>query len=280
MSPKAKARRGAAQKAPAKKSATKKAAKKVVKKQASARSRAAELRVERFISNYLIHFNGAQAARDAGFSALTARQQASMLLARPEVQERVREAHEAYLRRNEATQDMVLARMLAKATADPRALTELHRGCCRYCWGKGNQYQYKPSELREARAEWERAEAERQAKGLAPSVFDEGGGVGYNPKNAPNPECPECFGDGEQRVVFKDTRDLPPDAAMLYEGVEVTQHGLKVRISSPTDALLHVGKHLGMFAQKLKHVGGDEGDTPVEVGVVVVPPKAEPDDNG
>jgi len=271
LSPQAKAGRGAAKKAPAKKKPAKKAAKRAVPK-----VNAAELRIERFVSNYLMHFNGAKAARDAGFSADSARQQASMLLARPEIQARVREAQDAYLAKNEATKEMVLARMLAQATADPRAISELHRGCCRYCWGKDNLYQYKPSELREARAKWEAEATAGEGQGPPPE-FDEGGGVGYNPKNDPNPACPECFGDGVERVVFKDTRDLPPDVAMLFEGVEVTQHGLKVRTSSPTDALLNVGKHLGMFAQKLKHVGGDEDDEPVQVGVVVVPPKTDHD---
>lgn len=280
MSPKAKARRGAAKKAPAKKAAKKAAAKKPAKKvPAQSRVNAAEARLERFISSYLTHFNGAQAARDAGFSADSARQTASGLLARPEIQERVREAHEAYLKRNEATKDMVLARMLAKATADPRALTELHRGCCRYCWGRDHLFQYTPRELREAEAAHKQDNAARAAKGLEPLEFSEAGGTGYNPKNDPNPNCPECFGDGEQRVVFKDTRDLPPDAAMLFEGVEVTQHGLKVRISSPADALLNVGKHLGMFAQKIKHAGGDDDDEPVQFGMVVLPPK-QPEGDG
>lgn len=232
------------------------------------------------MSAYLVHFNGARAAREAGFSADSARQQASALLARPDIQARVREGHEAFLRRNEASKDMVLARMVAKATADPRELTELHRGCCRYCWGKDHQYQRTPREMREAKAQWAQEEAARQEKGLPPVPFDDQGGIGFNPKRDPHPDCPECFGDGEHRVVFKDTRDLPPDAATLFEGVEVTQHGLKVRISSPTEALLNVGRHLGMFAQKHKHVGGDEGDAPVEVGIVVVPSKDGQQDDG
>jgi phage terminase small subunit len=47
------------------------------------------------------------------------------------------------------TTELVLSRLQAIATADPRELTELHRGCCRYCWGTGNLFQRTPRELRE-----------------------------------------------------------------------------------------------------------------------------------
>ncbi|WP_202841975.1 terminase small subunit [Luteimonas saliphila] len=257
-----------------KRTAPAKRAAKATKKAAAKKVDAAALRLEQFVSAYLVHFNGARAAREAGFSPGSARQKASELLARPDVQERVQIAHAAFLARNEATKDMVLARMLAKATADPRALTELHRGCCRYCWGKGFRYQFTPQEDRERREQHAGENKVRRAEKKPPLPYNEEGGVGYNPRTDPNPRCPECFGDGKERVVFKDTRDLPPDAALLFEGVEVTQHGLKIRITSPTDALLNVGKHLGMFAQKVKHAGGDEGDAPVEVGVVMIPAKA------
>jgi phage terminase small subunit len=91
------------------------------------------------------------------------------------------------------------------------------------------------------------------------TAFDTAGGEGFNPKRDPNPSCPECWGDGDQRVVFKDTRDLSPAARLLFAGVEQTQNGLKVRTHSQPDALVNIGKHLGMFAKKVEHSGPDGG---------------------
>lgn len=220
-----------------------------------ARKSASELRIERFVAEYLIDYNGRRAAIASGYSPDRARQTASELLATPEVQQMVQARQEAVKAALGITQDVVLDRLASIATADPRELTELHRGCCRYCWGKDHLYQRTPKELRDDVAEWTRDELARQKDGLPQIPFNEAGGVGYNPKNDPNPDCPECFGDGAERVVFKDTRDLSPAARLLFAGIEQTQHGLKVRMHSQPEALLNIGKHLGMFANRVEHTG-------------------------
>lgn len=231
------------------------------------------LRIERFASEYLIDYNGHQAAIRTGFSPQSARYAASEMLAKPEVQALVSARQAELLAKNAATQEMVLERLTSIATADPRELSELHRGCCRFCWGKDNLYQRTPKEMRDDQAAWTAAKAAlKRGKTIAP--FDDAGGVGYNPKNDPNPKCPECFGEGQVRVVFKDTRDLSPAARLLYAGVEQTQHGLKVRTHCQKSALVDVGKHLGMFAQKHKFVAGEGDDEePAQVGFIVLPPK-------
>lgn len=179
------------------------------------------------------------------------------------MQARLQARREELIKDTGITPELVLGRLHAIGTADPRELTELHRCCCRYCWGKGNLYQRTPREMAEDRAAWEANEKEREAKQLPPGKpFSEAGGIGFNPKHDPNPDCPECFGDGESRVVFKDTRDLSPAARLLFAGVEQTQHGLKVRMHSQTDALVNIGKHLGMFTKTVELTGKDGG--PVE----------------
>jgi phage terminase small subunit len=235
------------------------ARKKPARKQVVKRQSKAELRLERFIAEYLIDLNGRQAAIRAGYSPDTARQTASELLAKPEAQALLRAAQEKVAAALGVSKEMVLDRLNAIATADPRELTELHRGCCRYCWGKRFLFQRTPREMREAKDNWMQDEAARQEKNLPAKAFDEAGGVGFNPKRDPNPACPECFGDGEERVVFKDTRDLSPGARLLFAGVEQTQHGLKIRTHSQPDALVNIGKHLGMFTSKHEHSGPGGG---------------------
>jgi phage terminase small subunit len=229
-----------------------------------------ELREDRFIAEYLVDYNGRQAAIRAGYAPQAARQTASELLAKPHVQAKLQAAQEKVLDGLGVTVDLVMSRLHAIATADPRELTELHRGCCRYCWGVDNLFQRTPREMREARANWEANEAAKQMKegAAAPVPFDEAGGIGYNPRRDPNPECPECFGDGEARAVLKDTRDLSPVARLLFAGVEQTQHGLKVRMHSQPDALVHIGKQLGMFTRKVEHSG--PGGSPIQQAHTVI----------
>lgn len=259
---------GARKAAPAKK--TSKAAKAAPKKQAKpVRTSKTERRVDRFIAEYLVDLNGRQAAIRAGYSPDTARQIASELLAKPEVQAAVEAKQKALIDSLGVTSELVLSRLHAIATADPRELSELHRGCCRYCWGKDHKFQRTPLEMREARAAWEAEQAKRQEEATeVAAAFDEAGGVGFNPKRDPNPDCPECWGDGEVRVVFKDTRDLSPAARLLFAGVEQTQHGLKLRTNSQPDALLNLGKHLGLFAKRVEHSGPGGGPIQQEHGAV------------
>ncbi|WP_046970319.1 terminase small subunit [Dyella japonica] len=233
------------------KTAARKAAKKAPQQHAVPRA-------DLFVLEYLKDMNGRQAAIRAGYSPISARQTASDLLATPEIQQKVAEAMAA---RSEATGiegQMVLDRFWAIATADPRDLIELHRVCCRYCYGKGHRYQRTPKEMNQAEREHKAlvAAAEKDAK---IGEFDPEGGIGFNPYRDPHPDCPECFGEGEERVVAKDTRDLSPAARLLYAGVKTTQHGLEIKTHDQVAALRDVGKHLGLFKEKVELTGKDGG---------------------
>jgi phage terminase small subunit len=80
----------------------------------------------------------------------------------------------------------------------------------------------------------------------------EKGGTGYHPGRNPHPECPECWGQGETRVIIKDTRSLSAGARMLFAGVKPTKHGPQVLLHSKLPALLKVGEQLGMWSDKLE----------------------------
>jgi phage terminase small subunit len=80
--------------------------------------------------------------------------------------------------------------------------------------------------------------------------FDELGGVGFDARKPPNEKCPDCFGDGIGDAHFKDTRALSPSARRLYAGVKQTKDGLELKLHDQLNALITVGKHLGMFVEK------------------------------
>lgn len=209
-----------------------------------------DLRLDVFVAEYVRDLNGRRAAVAAGYSPDTARVKASQLLADPKVSARVNAARAELVASAKFTTEDVFNRWQGVASADPRDLSELHRGACRYCWGIGHLFQRTPREMREARADWARDQLARQTKGEEPTEFNEGGGEGYNPKKDPHPDCPECFGDGEERVVFKDTRDLNASARLLFAGVEQTANGLKVRTHSPERALANIARTFDMFGKK------------------------------
>jgi phage terminase small subunit len=213
-------------------------------------------RMKLFVEEYLkANFNGTRAAIAVGYSPLNARQQASEMLAMPEVALLLEKAMQSRAERVAIDADDVLKRMHAVATADARELTEIYHCCCRYCWGKDNRYQFTPREMADAKREHELAEIEaaHEEKKIAP--FDEAGGIGFDPRRDPNQQCQECFGRGVDEVVFKDTRDLSPGARLLYAGVKTTQHGMEIKTHDQMSMLVNVGKHLGMFETKVRHSG-------------------------
>lgn len=245
----------------------------------AAKTQKTQLRRETFVNEYLKDFNGAQAAIRCGYAVNTARVQASQILAEPRVQEMLAKAMVERAQRTKLDSDEVITRLTQIARADSRELSELYIGSCRYCWGKGNRYQRTPRELEEFRKEWDKNLAEKAAKkGVNPEEledeFDDEGGIGFNPRKDPNPECPECFGSGEPRVVLKDTRNLSPEARLLFAGVKQTQHGIEMKQHNQVDQLVNLGKHHGLFRDKLEITGKD--GKPLKAGVVVVPAKALP----
>lgn len=198
------------------------------------------------------------------------------MLATAPVKAKLEQAMAERAERTGISADRVLERWWAVATADARDLTELHRCGCRYCWGTDHHFQRTPQELREALEDYQTQidTASDSAAAARVKVVDQVGGCDYNPRKDPNPACPECFGQGVEVVVAKDTRDLSPAARMLYAGVKTTQNGLEIKTHSQGDALTNVAKHLGMLATRLKVGSNDNPEDDEDVtGFVLIPAK-------
>lgn len=125
------------------------------------------------------------------------------------------------------------------ALADARGLVEVKTGCCRCCYGEGHKYQRTLGEYNHDRDQW-------LAKGKELAEFEDQGGIGFNPQ-LPHPECPNCGGDGDARVVLKDTRTLSPQALALYAGAKTGKYGIEVQMHSKMDALEKLAKHVGLY---------------------------------
>lgn len=208
-----------------------------------------------FVNAYLLNLNGTRAYLEAVPTAKesTAATEAWKLLRNPKVAAAIHQRMAERIKRMEVDQDEVLRRYLTRLEADPRELVEFHREPCRHCHGEGHRYQFTPAEMERAKArheeDWKskvlRSRGKLAMEDMPP--FDEKGGVGFDGRLEPNPECPECFGKGVGRVVIKDTRYLSPGALALYGGVEEGKDGIKVKLSNRDDALLQVARHVGFF---------------------------------
>lgn len=207
---------------------------------------------QRFVEEYMVDLNATQAAIRAGYSPKTAAEQGARLLKNVKTQAAIHKAAEKREKRTEITADRVVQELWNIITADPNEITELRRTCCRYCWGKDHQYQRTANELEKARGDYALAVKEAEKAGNTLPQFDERGGEGYDSTRSPSQDCPECFGEGVVSPFFKDTRNLSPGAKSLYAGVKVGQGGIEVKMHSKDKAIELLGRHLGMFKDKLE----------------------------
>ena len=200
---------------------------------------------QRFVDEYLVDLNGAQAAIRAGYSPDTAKQMAHENLSKPYLQLAIAEARRQQQERTQITADAMLKQAWLIAFADERELVEIRVGCCRHCWGEGFKYQRTVAEFNKERERFEIDK--RMGKVPKEDEFDEKGGIGYDPLKAPHPGCTQCRGDGYARDVVKDTRYLSPSAVQLYAGVKRTKDGMQVLMHNKEAFAEKLWKHLGLY---------------------------------
>ncbi len=210
-----------------------------------------------FVDEYLVDLNASAAARRAGYSERTARQQGDRLLTNAAVQAAVASAMKARGERTRMTADHVLQLAEAMLMADVNALISYQHRCCRHCWAIGHAYQWKNErELALARQAHARALAAAVKAKVPPDAHpappDESGGLGFDPRRAPHPECPECFGEGIQHEVVADTRNLPPAVRALYTGLKRTKEGFEIKTQSKDKLLELMFRHHGLLNDKLE----------------------------
>lgn len=203
-----------------------------------------------FVAEYLKDNNATQAAIRAGYSEKTAYSIGQRLLKKVEITQAIAQQQKSAIVRTLGSADEVLEQMWRLATFDANQLSQYRRGCCRYCWGFGHQYQWRDAvEYEEKRLE--AVERKRREP-------EDAGGYGYDHNREPNPECPRCNGDGIGQPFFADTRKLSPDAALAYSGVKLGKHGVEITAISRERMYEAVMKRLGLadseFAQRLQQL--------------------------
>lgn len=210
-----------------------------------------------FVQEYVIDLNATAAADRAGYSDPNYGRQ---LLTNPNVAAAIEKALAERAERVQVTADDVLRQLWLIAGADPTELSRVRVSACRHCHGKDHQYQWmNEAEYAAALRTWEYqvARAEEKEQDAPPRPSD-AGGYGYHPSLAPNAECPACMGDGKTEVLLADSESLSEGARALYAGAKYTQTGIEVKTKDQLKALELVGKHLGMFTDRLDLTSGGQ----------------------
>lgn len=215
---------------------------------------------------YKLIENGGQkeaAAKEAGFKPRSAGVSASKALKKPRVQEFLALIRGEVADESVASAKEVLERLTRIARANPNELISHVVHCCRHCWGKEHLYQWTPEEFRSADLDYRRKRLAYEGKGENEIISkigyepDPSGGLDYDPKKKPNPDCPECAGLGETRVQALDSRALSPEALELFAGAKQTQHGLEIQMHSKEKALDSLAKHHNLFKDHEKAGSGE-----------------------
>lgn len=149
--------------------------------------------------------------------------------------------------------EVVLADALAVVQADPAELTRYRRLNCRYCHGMNNAYRWRDEReywtamaaAADALEAWEEQPPNKRARKRPELPLDDGG-YGFRKIHLPNPDCPECEGEGIEDVRIADTLALKGPARALYNGVKQTKNGIEVLQRSKEDARAILAKFAGL----------------------------------
>lgn len=206
------------------------------------------------------------AAIKAGYAPTVARTKSYSWVgnseSKPHVYAAVQSGMERITKDVQIDQQMIVRGLINEVVGDRNKLVQYRRPPCRCCYGKGFRYQFTPNEMEEAREKHAVTVIQAKAAGIMLTVaelnFDEKGGLGFDPRKEPNPDCPECFGEGKGEIFVHDTRKLDPDSLALYDGVERGKDGLKLKMPDRAAARTLLMRHAGMLNDKLKLQGDAE----------------------
>lgn len=170
---------------------------------------------QRFVEEYLVDLNATQSAIRAGYSARTADQQGSRLLANVKIAAALAAARQRQSERTEITADMVLAELAKVGFANLAHVTN---------WG-----------VKEIAIGFS-----DDGKKLRPEDIGDAAVVQYV-------EAPF--------VTPVDRDAIPEAIRGAVSEVALTKDGFKIKMHDKVGALTQIGRHLGMFTDKTEHSG-------------------------
>jgi phage terminase small subunit len=201
-----------------------------------------------------------QVAIRAGVAERNAPKYATEALANPKIQAAIAERKRLLAEQAAGLTDVDAKRVLREwaeiATADPSEVVTVRRLNCRHCWGF--QFGYQRTDAEYAKDTAEELE-DAQAEGRNAELDRFSGGPGFRHTRDPNPECPECDGEGVEDVFVRDLRKLSGPARRLIAGVKQGRHGIELQFRDQDAALRNLAQYLGLLVNKNEHTGANGG---------------------
>lgn len=182
-----------------------------------------------FVREYLIDLNATQAAIRAGYSAKTAEQQGYQLLQHTSVATAVEVAMAERSKRTEITADRVLAELAKIGFADIRKAVK---------WG--SRLVERPYEDRPEAAE---------------TLEDQPNGGALKRRRKSDDGTDAYY---VTSIELMDSEQLDDDTAAAVAEVAQTKEGVKIKLNDKLGALTQIGRHLGMFTDKLEVGASDD----------------------
>jgi phage terminase small subunit len=108
--------------------------------------------------------------------------------------------------------------------------------------------------------------AKLRKKPAKPTMPNASGGVGFEVRRDPHPDCPNCIGEGHTRVTAQDTTKLSPQARKLFKGVKAKPDGtIEILMHDQMQARDMIIKMLGAYKdpkQATPVIPGEARDIP------------------
>lgn len=208
-----------------------------------------------FVAEYLRCENASEAYRKSHhYNGDNANRLGHRMLTKVDIQAEIARRTTRKLEKLELKADDVVERLTRIALADPSELSQHRIGACRFCYGIDHEFQWLTQrEFREALLSAKLRLPKKPTRDQKLALPSDEGGFGYDRTRAPNPKCPECNGLGKPFIQFADTTKLSDDGRLLFEAVEQTNTGLKLKITDRAKALDTLARHLGVLKEKHEH---------------------------
>lgn len=226
---------------------------------------------ELFCREYSTHQNATRAALSAGYGSTrrSAEVKGCKLWARPEIKARVHELLSARADRLGVDADTILRLWSTLAGYDANEMVEYRRVCCPHCWSADHSHQMTPAEYYREKHAYDKQVlslilSNPKLQGQLPE-FPPYEGEWYDITKPPNPDCPNCRGEGVGEVFIHDTRKLSAAARRAYLGVTIGKDGLNILMASKEKAVENLAKAIGIFREKEEAKAVDGAASPQEL---------------
>lgn len=175
-----------------------------------------------FVAEYLVDLNATRAAIRAGYSARTAASIGQENLTKPEIASAIRSAQEARAERTEITADRVLKELAKIGFSDIRKAVK---------WG--SRFVERPDD---------------QVIEAAEYLEDQPHGGALKRRRAGDDGADALY---VTTVEMVDSEELDDSTAAAVAEIAQTKEGVRIKLHDKRAALVDIGRHLGMFTDKL-----------------------------